>query len=186
MSDSRRRAWEIWITANLDNLAHPADYERMFVEQILAEIPEIEPSDVIAQFPFVDDQGKNCRIDFAIRNAAKGFDLMIELDGASKDTDSAHWRDYLERQNSILLWHGNLLRFSNRCMFDQSDRVIATIVRGLRRSPSVNNDLGGDIASTYVRRSYFDAGMCCAECGSVLADYWRRPDGQIVWSCALC
>ncbi|TGQ72999.1 MULTISPECIES: hypothetical protein [unclassified Mesorhizobium] len=84
--------WAEWKSVNAHKMKHPADFEQRFVDLILAKVPGLDPDDVSAQYEFVDDTGRHRRIDFAIRNAAKGYDLMIELDGASKDTDTLKWR----------------------------------------------------------------------------------------------
>jgi hypothetical protein len=185
--------WHEWKSANVHKLKHPAGFEEEFVDRILANVPRLSPGDVTAQYEFVDDEGRQRRIDFAIRNATKGYNLMIELDGASKDTDTTKWRDFLERQNYIVLRYDRILRFSNRCMFERPSKVIATISRGLKRSAGpaasnneYDNELGGEITTIYLGRRYIGPRQCCGDCGSFLRDYWRNPEGTILSSCALC
>ncbi len=182
--------WAEWKSANARRMKHPADFEERFVDLILAKVPGLSPDDVTAQYEFVDDTGRKRRIDFAIENMAKGYHLMIELDGASKDTDTSRWRDFLERQNYIVLQYGNILRFSNRCMFERPTKVINTISNGLKRAyndvSEYDNELGRDITTVYLGRRYIESGLCCANCGSLLGDYWGNPDGNVSFSCALC
>ena len=65
-------------------MEHPVNFEVRFVEEILTRIPEINPSYVKAQFPFIDQNGVNRRIDFMIHDEQKGIRLAIEIDGLGK------------------------------------------------------------------------------------------------------
>ena len=190
MADTLSLQWTEWKLENAEKLAHVAGFEAEFVDRILSRIPEIEPADVTAQHEFIDESGRTRRVDFAIRNRADGSNLMIELDGASKDTDSARWKDFLARQNSVVLRYGAILRFSNRCMFDRPAEVVATIRRGLTsgiKTPGgFENHLGAGSDSVYIGRKMFEGHSCCADCGGRIADHWRRPDGETTFSCAHC
>ncbi|CAM4447402.1 hypothetical protein [Vibrio agarivorans] len=119
--------WKSWKIRYADKIAHPVNFEEKFVDRVLARIPEITPSDVIPQFHFKDDNGGNRYIDFMIRNESKGYYLPIELDGTTKDTTHAKWKDFLVRQNSLITKFGVVLRFSNMQMLNEPQNVIHKI-----------------------------------------------------------
>lgn len=119
--------WDEWISTNKKKIEHVAGFEEMFVRNILANIPEIEPSDVIAQFHFSDSNGGNRYIDFMILNHSKGYQLPIELDGYWKVTDYNHFNDMLERQNDLVSIYGILLRYTNKKMKKHPDQIIREI-----------------------------------------------------------
>jgi len=119
--------WDEWININKKKIDHVAGFEEMFVRNILANIPEIEPSDVIAQFHFSDSNGGNRYIDFMILNHSKGYQLPIELDGYWKVTDYNHFNDMLERQNDLVSIYGILLRYTNKKMKNHPDQIISEI-----------------------------------------------------------
>ncbi|GKW54106.1 hypothetical protein NCCP2140_31590 [Pseudoalteromonas sp. NCCP-2140] len=102
-------------------------YEEIFIDKILSKIPEISPNDVIPQYHFVDDKGKNRYIDFMIINQVEGYYLPIELDGTYKDVDHNHWKDFLVRQNSLITKFGIVLRFSNKHMLNEPMEIIHKI-----------------------------------------------------------
>ena len=115
--------WEQWIKINKPKLQHVADFEERFVREILTQIPEISPTDLIAQYPFQDFSGNNRYIDFCIKNDIKGYFTTIQLDGRGKD-----FTDTLERQNTIMVKNlGILLRFANVTWIKKPDIVIQTI-----------------------------------------------------------
>ena len=62
--------WEEW--ASLNSLKINEGFEKDFVRLVLSQIPEIDPSDVIAQYTFKDSINKNRRIDFVIQNKSSG------------------------------------------------------------------------------------------------------------------
>ena len=119
--------WDEWISINKKKIEHVAGFEEMFVKNILANIPEIEPSDVIAQFHFIDSKGGNRYIDFMILNHSKGYQLPIELDGYWKVTDYDHFNDMLERQNDLVSNYSILLRYTNKKMKKHPDQIIREI-----------------------------------------------------------
>lgn len=119
--------WDEWISINEKKIEHVAGFEEMFVRNILANISEIEPSDVIAQFHFSDSNGGNRYIDFMILNHSKGYQLPIELDGYWKVTDYNHFNDMLERQNDLVSIYGILLRYTNKKMKKHPDQIIREI-----------------------------------------------------------
>ena len=60
--------WQKWKYENRDKIKHIVGYEEKFVDEILSQIPEISPDDVIAQYPFKDNKSGNRYIDFMIIN----------------------------------------------------------------------------------------------------------------------
>lgn len=135
--------WKTWIQQNKQKIKHPYDYEEKFVETILAQIKELSPDDVYAQFPFKDKINGDRRIDFMIINEAKGLRLAIEVDGLAKVQPNKEvfnytsWSDMLSRQNALLSSIGcMLLRYSN-----QSWKFHAADVRQEIRSELLKQEL---------------------------------------------
>ena len=133
-NSQRENQWKQWIENNKYKMEHPVNFEVRFVEEILTRIPEINPSYVKAQFPFIDQNGVNRRIDFMILNEQKGIRLAIEIDGLGKiqnqDQSVNHnrWNDLLSRQNGLLRALGcMLLRYSNKTWLNESKFVIQEI-----------------------------------------------------------
>ncbi len=126
--------WQQWKQVNSDKIQHIVGYEERFVDEILCRIPEIEPTDVIAQYHFKDNQSGNRYIDFMIKNEAKGYCLPIELDGYDKINNKgyARFNDFLERQNDLIKLFGIVLRYTNKKAFLEQDKVIAEISEALR------------------------------------------------------
>ena len=64
----RLSIWKEWVRKHADEMAHIADFEAQFVLEVLSKIPEIDPDDLIPQYPFYDAQNKLRRIDFLVLN----------------------------------------------------------------------------------------------------------------------
>ena len=126
-------SWESWKHQYRKQIEHIAGYEERFVDDVLRKLPNISPSDVVPQYHFIDDKGGNRYIDFVILNEEKGFHLPIELDGTYKDIHHHRWKDFLERQNSLITKFGIVLRFSNHQMLTDSGNVIYKIHNTLRQ-----------------------------------------------------
>lgn len=124
--------WDNWIAKNTKNLEHPAGYELQFVNEVLRKISIIKPSDVIAQYYFKDNAGKNRYIDFYIKNDNQKLNLPIELDGFWKVKNYNDFNDMMSRQNSIITQFKILLRYTNRQMQDSPDNIIKEIETILR------------------------------------------------------
>lgn len=116
--------WLQWKRVNADKIAHPVGYEEAFVDKVLSRIPNLNPSDVIPQFSFLDNNGRQRRVDFMIKNEEKGICLPIELDGRRKDQTGELWNDFLERQNALVRSFGMVLRYSNAKMFNNPEAII--------------------------------------------------------------
>lgn len=127
--------WNDWKHQYAKELEHIADYEEMFVDKILSQITWLYPNEVIPQYHFKDNNGKNRYIDFMIINETKGYKLPIELDGYAKmvgnGNDYERFNDFLYRQNEIIRLYGTILRFSNRQMQYETKRVIQTVSQAL-------------------------------------------------------
>ncbi|MGC9403965.1 hypothetical protein ACP43V_16055 [Vibrio genomosp. F10 str. 9ZC157] len=120
-------SWQSWKKKYSKQIEHVAGYEKVFVDRVLSQIPEISPNDVTPQHHFIDDNGGNRYIDFMILNKAKGYYLPIELDGTYKDVNHQKWKDFLVRQNSLITKFGIVLRFSNKQMLGEPQNVINKI-----------------------------------------------------------
>lgn len=133
-NSQRENQWKQWIENNKYKMEHPVNFEVRFVEEILTRIPEINPSYVKAQFPFIDQNGVNRRIDFMIHDEQKGIRLAIEIDGLGKmqnpnqSINHDRWNDLLTRQNALLRVLGcMLLRYSNNTWLNEPKFVIQEI-----------------------------------------------------------
>ena len=123
--------WTEWKRTNADKLSHPMGFEERFVELVLERVALIEPRDVQPQYHFVDEDGRPRRVDFMIRNDARGYMLPIELDGAAKDQTGREWSDFLFRQNALVRSFGVVLRYSNAQMFNNAGSIVDEISRVL-------------------------------------------------------
>lgn len=126
--------WQKWKYENKEKIQHIVGYEEKFVDEILSQIPEISPDDVIAQYPFKDNKAGNRYIDFMIMNEHKGYKLPIELDGYAKINNKGYekFNDFLERQNDLIQQFGIVLRYTNKKAFQQQQQVINEIRKALQ------------------------------------------------------
>lgn len=126
--------WQKWKYENRDKIKHIVGYEEKFVDEILSQMPEISPDDVIAQYPFKDNKSGNRYIDFMIINKSKGYKLPIELDGYAKINNKGYekFNDFLERQNDLIQQFGVVLRYTNKKAFQQQQQVIHEIRKALQ------------------------------------------------------
>lgn len=129
--------WQQWKAKYHRELEHIAGYEEKFVDLVLMNIPNLQPTDVIPQYHFKDSSGKNRYIDFMIISQHKNWLLPIELDGYAKmvgnGNDYERFQDFLERQNAMIKQFGLVLRYTNKAMFNQSPRIISEIADTLYR-----------------------------------------------------
>ena len=129
--------WQQWKAKYHRELEHIAGYEEKFVDLVLMNIPNLQPTDVIPQYHFKDSSGKNRYIDFMIISQHKNWLLPIELDGYAKmvgnGNDYERFTDFLERQNAMIKQFGLVLRYTNKAMFNQSPRIISEIADTLYR-----------------------------------------------------
>lgn len=124
--------WQQWKAKYHRELEHIAGYEEKFVDLVLMNIPNLQPTDVIAQYHFKDSDGKNRYIDFMIINQHKNWLLPIELDGYAKmvgnGNDYERFTDFLSRQNDIIKIFGKIFRFTNKEFLTKPKGVINTII----------------------------------------------------------
>ena len=127
--------WQQWKAKYHRELEHIAGYEEKFVDLVLMNIPNLQPTDVIAQYHFKDSDGKNRYIDFMIINQHKNWLLPIELDGYAKmvgnGNDYERFTDFLSRQNDIIKIFGKIFRFTNKEFLTKPKGVINTIISNI-------------------------------------------------------
>lgn len=127
--------WQQWKAKYHRELEHIAGYEEKFVDLVLMNIPNLQPTDVIPQYHFKDSSGKNRYIDFMIISQHKNWLLPIELDGYAKmvgnGNDYERFTDFLERQNDIIKIFGKIFRFSNKEFLTKPKGVINTIISNI-------------------------------------------------------
>lgn len=123
--------WQQWKAKYHRELEHIAGYEEKFVDLVLMNIPNLQPTDVIPQYHFKDSSGKNRYIDFMIISQHKNWLLPIELDGYAKmvgnGNDYERFQDFLSRQNDVIKIFGKVFRFSNKDFLTKPKEVINTI-----------------------------------------------------------
>nr|DAU04480.1 MAG TPA: hypothetical protein [Caudoviricetes sp.] len=127
--------WQQWKAKYHRELEHIAGYEEKFVDLVLMNIPNLQPTDVIPQYHFKDSSGKNRYIDFMIISQHKNWLLPIELDGYAKmvgnGNDYERFTDFLERQNDIIKIFGKIFRFTNKEFLTKPKGVINTIISNI-------------------------------------------------------
>lgn len=127
--------WQQWKAKYHRELEHIAGYEEKFVDLVLMNIPNLQPTDVIPQYHFKDSDGKNRYIDFMIINQHKNWLLPIELDGYAKmvgnGNDYERFTDFLSRQNDVIKIFGKIFRFSNKEFLTKPKSIINTIISNI-------------------------------------------------------
>lgn len=127
--------WQQWKAKYHRELEHIAGYEEKFVDLVLMNIPNLQPTDVIPQYHFKDSSGKNRYIDFMIISQHKNWLLPIELDGYAKmvgnGNDYERFTDFLSRQNDIIKIFGKIFRFTNKEFLTKPKGVINTIISNI-------------------------------------------------------
>ena len=127
--------WQQWKAKYHRELEYIAGYEEKFVDLVLMNIPNLQPTDVIPQYHFKDSSGKNRYIDFMIISQHKNWLLPIELDGYAKmvgnGNDYERFTDFLERQNDIIKIFGKIFRFTNKEFLTKPKGVINTIISNI-------------------------------------------------------
>lgn len=118
--------WIEWKTKYATEIAHEVGFEEKFVDEILSKIQGIIPNDVVPQYHFIDNSGKDRYIDFAIKIDENTI-LPIELDGKTKFDNYDIFDDTFKRQNNLIEKFGFLLRYSNKRFLTQGNDVIQEI-----------------------------------------------------------
>ena len=136
-------SWQQWKRKYSKEIQHIAGFEEKFVDTVLAKIAEITPNDVIPQYHFIDSNGRNRYVDFMIINSDKNYCLPIELDGYSKMVGNPNditshgenyktFNDFLERQNSMIIRFGLVMRYTNKTMLNDPDIIIKELKQTLK------------------------------------------------------
>lgn len=117
------------------------DSERIFVREFM--IPLIGLDNVLKylkpQYPFIDQTGRERRIDFAINDENFSDKIAFEIDGESYHAEGAvsseYFDDSLFRQNELVMAGWNVLRFSFTQLQDPKKReyVSETLKLALRK-----------------------------------------------------
>ena len=134
INNLRKKEWDEWIQRNEKNMKHVVNFERRFVEEILINIEEINPRDLISQYAFHDQKGGIRYIDFVILNKTLGIRLAIELDGYSKIQSYQDFQNLLDRQNGLITeLPFILLRYANKKWLTEKNAVINEIKAEVHR-----------------------------------------------------
>lgn len=105
-----------WLSRHGD-LLKDSRYERMFVQNVLTRVTDLDFSALSAQYHFKDDRGQPRRCDFVIREGS-GVRIAIEVDGFDKvgrgaGMTRAEFVDWQRRQASLTAQGWRVLRFAN-------------------------------------------------------------------------
>lgn len=111
-------SWSEFEARHGDYIKASSAYEHIFLTEVIFNIPELHPEDLVGQYKFEDDNGKARLIDFVILIGGVPS-IAIEVDGYDKTgtgrgMSKDEWDDFTYRQNQITMREMTLLRFSNR------------------------------------------------------------------------
>lgn len=109
--------WSAWLDQHRLSMQRASPWQWIFAEQVLSQVPGLDPEWVEAEHPFQDLAGRTRRMDFAVRRPDVP-PLAVEVDGYNKDQagggmSSAQFSDFLLRQNALTAAGWQVLRFSN-------------------------------------------------------------------------
>lgn len=124
-----------WLT--MHKASYGSDFERLFAENVLSIVSEIDFNSVSVQFPFQDMDGKQRYCDFVIMEKG-GIRIAIEIDGYDKrgtGTGMSHddFVDWQRRQAALVSQGWFVLRFANRDVRDCPARCAEHVSLLLRR-----------------------------------------------------
>lgn len=133
-----------WYSEN--KLKLNSEYEHIFFKKILMCLPSLDFSNVSAQLPFRDDDGKQRYCDFAI-NESENIRIAIEIDGYDKlgnGQGMTHddFVDWQRRQAALTSQGWYVLRFANRDIRDEPQRCHDNIKKTLERLRTKEKILG--------------------------------------------
>jgi hypothetical protein len=128
------KKWE-----HLWDASHEHSYlERNFVENVFCpSLSTAELVNLVPQFPFKDQTGKNRRIDFVLHIDEKK--LAIELDGFGKLRDERggvsrkEFDDFLFRQNSLLEYVDDFMRFTYEHIINEAENTQKILAKRVER-----------------------------------------------------
>ena len=126
---------EKWLSRNNKKLANK--WERMFVEQVLSRVDDLDWASLEAQLPFRDRDGRQRYADFAI-SEGEHVRIVLEVDGYDKTgrgtgMTKAEFVDWQRRQNALADQGWSVLRFANRDVRDHPARCAEHITLLLRQ-----------------------------------------------------
>ena len=140
-----------WIRLNEDKL--DTDYERMFVTDVLSQIPEIDMGAIQAQYPFKDRLGRQRYCDFSLIEG-DSIKIAVEIDGYDKrgkgGMNMGEFLDWLWRQNGLAHEGWIVLRFANVDVRDKPSRCaehLQLLLREERSKAGVIEELRGQSES---------------------------------------
>ncbi|MGM0855863.1 MAG: DUF559 domain-containing protein [Pseudomonadota bacterium] len=95
-----------------------SQFEHLFFENVLSDLPDLDFACVQAQMPFLDDEGKQRFCDFSIKEGFQAC-IAIEIDGYDKrgtgeGMTHAEFIDWQRRQAALTSQGWHVLRFANR------------------------------------------------------------------------
>jgi len=127
--------WSEFIEKNKSILSENYGWELMFVDKVLSKVPTLRPENIECQFPFLDGEGRNRRMDFAIREG-EHVRIAIEVDGYDKSgagggMSRREMEDFSYRQNALIQQGWHVLRFQNGQITHQPNACIKDIGRTL-------------------------------------------------------
>lgn len=108
-----------------------SQFEHIFFDTVLIRIPGLDFSNLQAQMPFRDDDGKQRYCDFAIREGTE-VRIAIEVDGYDKrgtGQGMSHddFIDWQRRQAALTAQGWHVLRFANRDVCNEAGRCIRNV-----------------------------------------------------------
>lgn len=114
-----------------------SDYEKLFVENVLSKIKDIDFSSVSTQFRFTDMDGKTRYCDFVLQEG-EWIKIAIEIDGYDKrrtgnGMSRQDFIDWQRRQAALVSQGWFVLRFANTDVRDHPNRCCKHIELLLRR-----------------------------------------------------
>jgi len=124
------------LTARAAESSQPED---RFVE-LFAQVFGIEKTQLLApEYPVLDIDGRTRYIDFALKSASRL--IAFEIDGPSHyqppDFDLDKFEDDLHRQNSLIHQGWQVLRWSDRQLAREPDRIKDQLALFLERIPGL-------------------------------------------------
>lgn len=136
----------VWLARNEGQLG--SDYERIFVEQVLTRVRELDFRALSAQYGFRDDVGKPRYCDFVIQEG-DGVRIAIEVDGYNKTGNRSgmshpEFLDWQRRHASLVAQGWRVIRFANVDVRDNAQRcseLLTLLLRDERSKESHSRSL---------------------------------------------
>ncbi|WP_141440129.1 endonuclease domain-containing protein [Vreelandella titanicae] len=108
-----------------------SQFEHLFFENVLSNIPGLDFACLQTQMPFLDDEGKQRYCDFAIQEGLE-VRIAIEVDGYDKrgtgeGMTHAEFIDWQRRQAVLTSQGWHVLRFANSDVYNEPTRCCNNI-----------------------------------------------------------